>query len=495
MAYLYGDSTPFPLNENFLATLCAATDACVAILRADEQVDEVKRLVREAETKAESELIEIADLERVLARTFGVAERDGSAQRTHADAAFAKIAEHAWETVRAAREETSRDRDAAKVQATLLCPHSQVVPALSAFLSAHQLPETMWGIRWAAGLGSDPSKAELYARTPFGLGATFEVGIPVGHLYARPVKVEMLAKQSTIKLLRKPILRKPRPTPEPLDPMFVTAVLLTTERATLSLRKSESKPSEGIDFLLHDDGTVTATKVDKKGYPIAPDEKLVGDDAASARRIWTRVVATISNLLENRKRITTATFGGVPCSEVARPAAIAQAVIASIAPLVREIARRAGTPRELALKRVVADGCREELFVSYETVLERVRGLSPAGQSFFAEFGLRDYGMMAAPASVPMIAPVAAAQHGGAQQRATRPMSERPRSEPPMLDQPSAPTMPNAILAAVRAAPSTPPPAAAGPNAVVHRLPVVRPPRLKSGYPPPLPGSKQRATA
>ena len=86
----------------------------------------------------------------------------------------------------------SRDRDAAIVQATLLCPHAQVVPALNAFLSSHQLPETSWGIRWAAGLGDEASKSEIYARTPIGLGATFEVAIPAGHLFARPVKVEML---------------------------------------------------------------------------------------------------------------------------------------------------------------------------------------------------------------------------------------------------------------------------------------------------------------
>jgi hypothetical protein len=252
--------------------------------------------------------------------------------------------------------------------------------------------------------------------------------------------------------------------------MFVTTVLLTTERASMSLRKSANKPSEGIDLLMHDDGTVTATKVDKKGYPLGPDERLTGDDAASARRIWTRIVATISNLLENRKRITAATFGGVPASEVARPASIAQAIIASIAPLVREIARRAGTPRELALKRVVADGCREELFVSYDTVLERIQVLTPQSQSFFAEFGLRDYPMMPARGSVPMLAQIPEAQ-------------------------PSAPTMPNAALHAVRNAPSTPPPAAVGPNAVIHRLPVVRPPRLRSGFPPPMPGAKDRATA
>jgi hypothetical protein len=445
MRYLYGDSTPFPLSENFLATLCSATDACVAILRADEQVDEVRRLLAEADAKAEGELAEIADLERVLQRTLGEPGRDFGVQQNHADAAFAKIAEHAWTTTKNAREEAQRDRDAARVQANLLCPHAQVLPALSAFLSAHQLPDTTWGIRWAAGLSNEPSKSEIYARTPFGLSATFEVAIPDGHLFARPVKVSMLAKQSTIKLLRKPILRKARPTPEPLDELFVTAVFLTPERATMSLRKSATKPSTGLELALHEDATVSVTKVDKKGYPTSQEERLSGDDAASARRIWTRIVSTIGNLLEHRKRAVSATFGGVPVSEVARPASIAEALIANIAPLVREIARRTGTSRELALKRVVADGCREELFISYDTVLERTRGLSPRTQCFFEAFGLVEY----------------------------------------------APPMPRIVAGPAPIAALPHPPT----DGVVHRLPVVRPPRLKSGFPPPPAMPRDLATA
>lgn len=432
MRYLYGDSTPFPLSENFLATLCAATDACVAILRADEQVDEVERLLVDADAKFEGETSEIADLERVLERTLGEPGRDFGVHRNHADAAFAAIAKHAWSTTKSAREEASRDRDASRVQASLLCPHAQVLPALSTFLSAHQIPDTSWGIRWAGGLDRAPSRSEIYARTPFGLAATFEVAIPEGHLFARPVQVAMLAKQSTIKLLRKPLLRKPRPTTLPLDDLYVTAVLLTQERATMSLRKSATKASAGLELSLHEDASVSVTRVDKKGYPTADEERLSPENAASARRIWTRIVATIGNLLEYRKRALSATFGGVPVSEVARPATIAESLIASIAPLVREIARKTGTTRELALKRVVADGCREELFISYDTVLERMRGLTPRTESFFEAFGLRTYA-------------------------------------------------PTPALALAPAAISSMPPA---PGGVVHRLPVVRPPRLRSGFPP-----------
>lgn len=392
MRYLFGDSSPFPLGENFLTLLCAATDACVAMLAADEQVDDVKRLIREADQRAERELLDLKDLAATLEHTFGPEGSHAAKPATHAESAFCKTAAFAWTALKSSREEVQRDRDASAVQATMLCPHAQILPALQTMLVAHQLPNTSWGIRWTAGLGGAGTSAELYASTTFGLAATFDVAIPAGHLFARPVPVTMLRKGSTIRLLKKPLLRKPRPTPVVLDGLFLTAVMLTPQRATMSLRKSTTKASEGVDVVFHDDGaaTVAVTRVDAKGYPLGTEENLGAEDAAVAQGIWRRIVATIGNLLEHRRRVVGATFGGVSVTEVARPAAIAQAIVAAIAPLVREIARRTATPGELALKRVVADGCREELFISYDTVLDRTTGLSAQNESLFEAYGLRE---------------------------------------------------------------------------------------------------------
>lgn len=392
MRYLFGDSSPFPLGENFLALLCAATDACVAILSADEQVDDVKRLIREADQRAARELLDLKDLAATLEQTFGPEGSHVAKPQTHAESAFCKTAAFAWSSLKSSREEVQRDRDAAAVQANLLCPHAQILPALQTMLIAHQLPNTSWGIKWNAGFGGAGSTAELYASTTFGLAATFDVAIPVGHLFARPVPVTMLRKGSTIRLLKKPLLRKPRPTPIILDGLFLTAVMLTPQKATMSLRSSASRSSEGVDVVFHDDGgaTVMVTRVDAKGYPLANEEQLRPEDATVAQGIWRRIVTTIGPLLEHRRRITAATFGGVSVTEVARPAAIAQGIIAAIAPLVGEIARRTATPGELALKRVVADGCREELFISYDTVLDRTSGLSPQNEALFEAYGLRE---------------------------------------------------------------------------------------------------------
>ncbi len=496
MRYLFADATPFPLNENFLATLCSATDACVAILSADDDVDDTNRATREAEAKAAQDQMQLLAVIRQVEETFGgeTASRGGA---TIAEAAFSRIGDLAWRTIADARATIAKEKDTAIATATATSPRSKVLPALSTFLSNHQVPDTAWGIRWTAAAKTAPTRAELYARTPFGLEIAFDVAIPGDHLFARPVQASLLEKVVAIHVMKKPLIGKPRPMPVRIDEMYVTAVTLTPDRAAMTLKKSGSTPSEGFEILLDSEGSrdVTVTPIDKMGYPSAQPEKLGREDAAGVHRLWSRVVNTIATLLPHRKTATKALFGGVPVGEVARPSVIAEAIIFSIAPLVREIARRTATPGELALKRFLGDGCREEIFITYETVLERIRGLSDKHHAKFDPFGLRAPSTKSMPVAMPLMAPVS--PPAMASSRPPPPMSSPP---PPMQAPISSAPPPRSFVAPIQGAgamrgaetqrlapieglsmpPSTmtPPPMQAIGN--VRVLPQVRPPKLKA---------------
>jgi len=461
MRYLFADATPFPLNENFLATLCSATDACVAILQADDQVDETNRIIREAEVKAGQEQLHLMAVAQRIEESFGPesATRTGT---TVSEIAYAKIGDLAWKTIADAKHTIGKQRETTIAAAVAASPRQHVLPALGKFLGQHQVPDTAWGIRWSAAAKNNPTKAELYARTPFGLEIAFDVAIPLDHLFARPVQASLLEKSVVVHLMRKPMFGKPRPTPVRLDELFVTSVTLTPDRAAMTLKGSGSKPSEGFEVLLDSEGSrdVTLTGIDRAGYPSAQSEKLGRDDAAAVHKLWSRVVNTIATLLPYRKNASKALFGGVPVGEVARPAVIAEAIIFSIAPLVREVARRTATPGELALKRFLGDGCREEIFITYETVLERIRGLSDKHHAKFDPFGLRSAASSTRPAQMP-----------ASMLRQLAPVAAHPRSAP--LTMASAPPI------------STPPPmsAAAVMAAMEPRGPITSPPPSMSAPP------------
>lgn len=402
MRYLYADSTPFALPQNFLATICAGTDACVAILKAEQELDDCNRAVREAETRAARELAQLSALAHRVDAALGSGSvpppaadgGDGSARASQnvGDATLAKIRELAWSTLDTARQDALKTRDGRIAAAAQAAPRAQVLPALSSFLSAHELPDTAWGIRWTAGLGGAATRAELHARTPFGLEASFDVAIPDGHVWARAPQLAVLGFEGSISMMKKPLVGKARPVLIALGELFVTHVVLTADRAMLRLSKSSKAPSEGIEFVFTGEasGDVSATRVDKAGYPLGEAERLGLADSNVAHKLWTRITVLLGGLVAFRTRATGAKLGGVPVGEVGRPMVVAQAVLRAIAPYVREIAVRTQTPRELALKRELGDGCREELFIHYDTVLERIKPLSAQHQALFDVFGLRE---------------------------------------------------------------------------------------------------------
>jgi len=404
MRYLYADSTPFPLPQNFLATICAGTDACVSILRAEELVDDCNRVIREAEAKATRELAQLSALSHRVDGALGagsippvpVPEGEAAASKgaqSPGDVTLGRIRELAWTALDQARNDVLKGRDMLIASAMHTSPRTMVLPALSAFLSAHEVPDTAWGIRWTAGLGGATTRAELHARTPVGLEAVFDVAIPTGHVWARAASIAMLGADASIAMVRKPMLGKARPMLIRLGAMYVTHVVLTPDRATLKISKSGKNPSEGIEFVFGSgDGPaeVMATRVDKAGYPLQEAERLSLTDATAVHKLWSRVTTLLGGLVAYRTRATSARLGGVPVVEVGRPLVVAQTILRALAPYVREIAARTTVPRELALKRELGDGCREELFIHYETVLERIKQLSKQHQALFEIFGLQE---------------------------------------------------------------------------------------------------------
>ena len=423
MRYLYADSTPFPLPQNFLATICAGTDACVAILKAEELLDDCNRAVREAEVKATRDLAQLSALSHRIDAALGsgsipppaadgqAAEGSGRSAVSVGESTLAKIRELAFSTLEQARKDALLARDGRIAASAQTTPRAHVLPALSSFLSAHELPDTAWGIRWNAGLGGAATRAELQARTPFGLEATFDVAIPENHVWARAPRISVLGFEGSISMITKPLVGKPKPVLVPLGELHVTHVVLTTERATLRVGKSGKTASEGIEFVFTGEsgGDVMATRVDKAGYPRQDAERLGLADAQIVQKLWLRVTTLLGQLVAFRTRATASRLGGVPVVEVGRPVVVAQALLRALAPYVREIAARTNVPRELALKRELGDGCREELFIHYETVLERIGSLTPSHQALFDVFGLREErsGERAAVWRLPVVRPPA----------------------------------------------------------------------------------------
>src|SRR5205814_6104883 len=95
-------------------------------------------------------------------------------------------------------------------------------------------------------------------------------------------------------------------------------------------------------------------------------------------------------LLGQRKSIVDATLDDRPLRGHDGPGVLAERLITAVAPVTQEIARRSPSTTELVLKRLVAGGRREEIFVTKADLRKKIAGLSPAQRSLFDPLGFGD---------------------------------------------------------------------------------------------------------
>jgi hypothetical protein len=430
MRYLYGDSTAFPLNQNFIETAAAATDTAVALLRVDELLARSRKVGDDANVAAMKEL---ADIDQLWQRV-----ESSLATRDHLSNATSKVAEQVMQAAKAqfdrARQGVRSWRDATMRKATQGTGPAALMEPLHRFIVRQELPYTSWGLRWRAGGGSEPVQAQVYAIMQRGLTATVAVAIPPRHLWAEPVKVQELEKGLTIKLAGKNWLGHDKMLHEQLDRYYVTRVTRTTEREMLALSKKPSEGSQGLRISLRegDNRRVTITRVDEADQPLGEPVALSGHDSEVVRRLWAHVKTTIGSLVPCRSHLLAATLYGKPVHELDTPAPIAVAIIQAVAPLVRDMQRHSRTAGELQLKRDLGDGRREELFISHAEMVRKWQTLSARNQQLFDMYGLtRADATESLPASQPpmSLAPMSQAPMSMSMAPSSRPaLSQAPAS-------------------------------------------------------------------
>ncbi len=481
MNYLFGDSTPFPMEENFLDTACAASEAAVALLRADEIRVEERRMVAEADERAQEELAHFDAFARRAVENY--------AQPT--DELRAHMGRAARSMLGEMREEIAKWRAAAIATALETAALTHVMPTIGRFFEKHQLPGTEWSLAWGARLdGTGAAVAQVHGQAPGGLDVSLDVAIPPTHAWAKPQRVSVVQQGVAIHLVKKRVLRKPRVEREVLDALFITEVIDLPGEWTMTLRRSQKKPSAGLRIVISSEGAqeIHVSRIAEDGSRTSEPEVMHPEDAGVLRRLFARIGGTLRSLVPHRSRLRAAYFRDLSASELEQPAAVGELIIESIAPYVREIARRSNGRDELALKRTLGDGRREELFVSYATVLSGTEALDPEHRDLFDAFGLG--GRKDAPRALPSSRPAPVlhgvlVNSGSPNSSLTNggPLPNQSIHNPPVLN---APLQAAAELSAARMAQrpiSTPPPPFPAANLPPAKLPPARLPPARMPAP------------
>ncbi|MFO0742619.1 MAG: hypothetical protein U0270_42490 [Labilithrix sp.] len=487
MNYLYGDSTTSQLKSNFLEFLRDALDFCVFVLQADAKMKEGRVRIRQLGEEAEQES---QRLERFVNAVHGTVI---TAQKGEPTSPTARCGERLTQLISQTHQQSLEGirrmlaDSIAKIEAEENAMRDACVNALALLLAPHDPPETSNVTRLGL-LESGQYDATLDGKADPALEWTLELGIPDGHAWAAPMRVDRIAPHLEIRApqLAGWITKEVKVKPVRIERYVVTEIVEGEGYVTFELR-TEASSEVGFDF--HIDfktDKITATRVG------APDDASVGkfdltaEDAALITDLGTKLRDSLGGL--ERIPNIVATFEGADFRTLPEYIEIVERLVAMMTPIVREIAARSLTPTELILRRPIGNDRREEIFVAKATLREKLTVLPLESRSLFHSLQL-DPALPAAPAKKEGAAPAAIADKPASDK--PPPMrSELPPSVPPPPMRAAAPPIRIPAPPAPKAPGSAPPPNTSVTPKSVSPVPAPAPPPTPAAAaPPPTPAA------
>ena len=325
MGHVYGDSTTFPFDINFVELIRHAVECGVTLMGAQHSIatavdrsgnfDQLRKQER-ARMDAMSDAIKL-DHDRVhvvalrahgahgVARARvgarGHRERAGDAR----GAGLGRDFEHPRHRRAGARADLPRRRERSCCATICRTPRS--------------------GLRLLA--GEESYSGQALVATPFGIEAVFALAIPPAHDWGKIRRVAELSAGTEVHIPQESgwLSKRVAVAPVKLDKLVVTEVAMASDRSLITLRKG---PRSGAGYQLEvtaeTQPKATMRRLGEDGTP-TPDPviQLEGEDAMHAMRLWNRVIDSTHDLGMRRQSMTTATFDGKPLKEIEDPAAIA----------------------------------------------------------------------------------------------------------------------------------------------------------------------------
>jgi hypothetical protein len=390
MSYLYGDSTTFPYDVDYIELsrhgvecamqLLSAQHAIVSALGREEAQSQGRnadraRLIHMAEA-VESSLAPFLNSEseqvvRAAARALQAVKTALEDERAEGDRRANEGATHAQHVIQRASESAHR--------------------ALESFLARHDVPETELGLTLSCA-GEQGYGGEVAIRSPFGISATFALRSGSEHSWVRPRRVGDLAPGLEIHVPQNSgwISKRIELAPVKLDRLFFNSVRVAGAELELVLTKSANGGSGyRVSVDLRGGRGVLATPLNDNGLADAdPPLTLDGEDAARMLELSQRVLESVQGLTALRGSMRSISLDEQPLEQVEWPETAAHRLLAELAPVVLEISRRSGAPGELVLRRDVGGGRREEIYVTKAELWERLLVLPPERRAAFAALGL-----------------------------------------------------------------------------------------------------------
>jgi hypothetical protein len=378
--YRYGDGTPFPFEDNFIDIVGAAVDACAGMFTAAAQLEALRAKAREAKRDADAEGAKLAALERSIEGAVALSSPSVAKDASLVQQTALRALEGARHAITTARGALDKRTAAASAEPRVDRAMQTAFSAVAGFFDTHHLPRTAWSWSWKANVGGNASAFSARFTVMFDLP-----DVP----WNGPAKLSGLVPGMVVRLPHKRLIGKPSLQKIHVDRGALMEVERDGDEITMAIRESAGKKSAGwgihLDSLSSTAATVTL--LDDDGSLSGVEMVLGGDDGLALARLASAIVDEMEPAL-SRRRTRDVVIGKTAFRTMTDPAEPAKALLDLLAPTIKTMCQKSRVPGEISLKRDIADGKREELFVSRVMLAAKYASLPPEYRQLFDSAGL-----------------------------------------------------------------------------------------------------------
>lgn len=378
--YRYGDGTPFPFEENFIDIVGAAVDACAGMFTAAAQLEALRAKAREAKRDADAEGAKLAALERSIEGAVALSSPSVTKDATLVQQTALRALEGARHAITMARGALDKRTAAASAEPRVDRAMQSAFAAAASFFDTHHLPRTAWTWSWKANVGA----------TATAFAAKFTVTFDLPDVpWTGPAKLQSLIPGMVVRLPHRRMLGKPAPQKIHLDRGALMEVERDGDEITMVVREHAQKKSAGWGIHLDSLGSTaaTVTMLDDDGSLSGVEMVIGGDDGIALARLAAAICDEMEPALARRKT-RDVIIGKTAIRSLVDPAEPGKALLDLLAPTIRTMCQKSRVPGEISLKRDIADGKREELFVSRVLLASKYASLPPEYRQLFDGAGL-----------------------------------------------------------------------------------------------------------
>jgi hypothetical protein len=384
MRYLYGDSSESALEINYLAFLRDAIDFGVAVLQAEHGLVQARERKTHRDRSAEESARAVEHFGRVtleVVETF--TQGDAPVNRCAASVAAA-ISDAVKREIVKVRSGQGTDTD--QIVGELQRLREKCVSALATLLATHDLPdaEKTTVVQW----GGAAYEARMVQRVGWGLEVTVALDIAPSSPFGHDLRIDKVMDGVTVHApetagwLKKDV----KMVPHKLGRFHLNHVTVSPSGTVMRVRATPEAGAAGFDIGVSKRGDVTVERAGRSEneVPFDTDER----DLSALRALAAKLEAAIDGLHGARGGLVSAVLDGKTLATHEHPAVMVERLVASMAPVVNEIARHSLSPRELVLKRLLGGDRREEVFLSRAELEKKVQALPPQSQRVFVPLGI-----------------------------------------------------------------------------------------------------------